>query len=1228
MPAGSFAPGGSAARRTIVTLPEISYVAEEEPDDQFVPVNAVQVRYEPMSRVNPTGAVIASSMAAPTRRALEALVERVGDIDEWLCLRLEWTREELATYLTSEQIDGVALALDAADRGEGLIIGDMTGFGKGRIVAATARALILRGRPVIFMTEKANLFSDFWRDVRDIGSEDLFGRPLMLNDGVKLVDTSTEDAAVLVRSWKKTELDAIIASGRLPAECRLVMATYSQFNRKGTRKSEFLSKIAPGTHIVLDEAHNFVGDSTTSKIVGEALELSSSSTFSSATFARDVTNLSAYSSVFPWLKKIPDLDEMTPVQRRAIAEESVRLATQSGRIIRREHDTSEVVLTIKEDDARLERNEILADRLAPILSGMAKLARKVDRALNDNNSSNEEERALMLSADEKKAARENWFAANFGSRLNSVISQFVVALLVDAAVDECVASLRAGEKPVVVIASTMEALMRELSRELEGADIADDDEPSLPGLLGEDDGEAAPAGMRPPTFREALNIMCDRMLKVGVRCGAASEKFAVAIREPAAVKRDIEALKALAKTMPAKEFEQRSLVLQLEERMASSEMVAMQRQILDVIQHFPDLSLSPIDDIRNSIEAEGRRRFEESELRKPWVADEISARSTRVTDGRYVSMPAQDRNRSVARYVNGGSQALVITRAASTGLSIHDSDKFMDHGRRHMIELDPPSNVIERIQTWGRVLRRGQRTVPRFTSLSTGLPFQIYKQAMQNKKVEEVAASVTGSGRNGTTLKIDDPVDSLGNAVAHEFLTENQEVAETMGIGLEVDMEEANKEFYFVSKLLKRLPLLRIEEQKKIFSAFMAAYLDRKRSSTAHASRELEGQWEPVKREVFEAGDGSADPLNGSDVYVTTLRSYRNAAPMGARDVQEQVREAIKRMGESRFAQHIQAMRDNRRDILTAALPKRRHGTVEEALRDVNDNSVKRANQKLISLAGLLNRLAPGISARLPDDDGEPTEAVIIDIKAPDFARAHIAREYEIVYALLGDEKPRTVKADTLIRDNRLSLGDAEMAARLLPKFDTAPRGRVEVLRKVLDGNGLRAVLASRRIGCGSRTNYLDHRGKTQHVVLLPKAVENRLAGLPGRTNQVNVALAVAQAGGKIESNPLHPEDGIALVPGMNGSVVIKLPSAKRAGKQWETEEMLAITGPFDDGYRAREAKVPVNKLPAVLSVLGKLNTEFHFEARFRTLAVDKARGMTPANVAPSRSPAQQARAM
>ena len=1182
----------SQRRTPAATLPEA------DPDDGPMPggpdaferVNATQVRYAPMSRINPTGAVVPATMAAATRSALEALDGRVGDVDAWVCGRQGWVLDDLGACLTSEQVDGVALALDAADRREGIIVADQTGFGKGRLLAAVARAAVRSGRPVIFLTEKENLFSDFWRDVRDIAGADAFGRPFMLNDGARIVDTSSEDGRVLVPAWKKADVERAVRAGEIPAGSRLVMATYSQFNRKGTRKTAFLESIARGAHVILDESHNFVGDSTTSKTVGAALAAAWGSTFSSATFARDVTNLAAYSTVFPWLSRIQGLDEMTPAQRRAIAEESVRLATGAGRIIRREHDLTNMVLRMHTaDGARLARNRELADLLAPILSKMARLARRVDAVLAERNEANRLHLDTLVSAEERKAAREVFLTANFGSRLSAVLGQFLLALNVDPCVEQVVASLLRGEKPVVVIQTTMEAMMRELVRddlhaagEPEGAETGAGDTPQAAFDFGGEGGEAGNAnadaadapGGSPPSFRDALGLLADRLLKVSRRFGAAYEKEQVVLDEPG--------------------------------------MREAQEAILDLVREFPDLNLSPIDDIRDRVEAEGRRLAASGRIARPWQTDEISARGMRVVDGRYTAMPQADRNQIVARFVNGTTQMLVLTQAASTGLSLHDSDKFADSGTRHMFEVDPSRNVLARIQMWGRIWRRGQISEPRFTVLDTGLPFHSYDLAVRNRKLCELSASVTGTERATVSLDLPDPVDQIGNEVAHELLQEQQQLTEAMAISLNVDQEEADRELYFVGKLFRRMPLLLSATQDKVCRAFYSAYEDRLRSGgDAHIGRDLDGEWEAVRREVLEPGDGTGDPLTGLDVTVTTIRTIREAMPLASHAVVAAVREAAARLdGGAPFAAHRARIVELRPLVLDAALPRKRYKTVRQALAAGEDNPVRRAAARLDAMDDLLGRLLPGNAVRMPGEDGEVVDAVVLDVRAPPVARANVGREYEITYAVPGGERPRTVSLDAMVRDSRARpLHDQCAAAALIAAFDAAPRGTVAVERKVLDGNGIGAVLAARRMGCGTRVTYSDTAGRTRIGVLMPRGMERRIAIQPCRTSQPTVAAEVLARGGRLRTDPLHPADGVEIRPDQRrGGVRVVIPAGKRAAKGFETPEMLALTGPFQGDWREREAHVKAARVSDVLAVLARAGCQFFFDAAHRAAAVESAR--------------------
>ena len=90
------------------------------------------------------------------------------------------TKLQLCKALSAEQTDAVALAIYNIEAlNQSVIIGDQTGIGKGRVAASIIRYAVGQGITPIFFTEKANLFSDIYRDLKAIGSDAL--RPFIVN---------------------------------------------------------------------------------------------------------------------------------------------------------------------------------------------------------------------------------------------------------------------------------------------------------------------------------------------------------------------------------------------------------------------------------------------------------------------------------------------------------------------------------------------------------------------------------------------------------------------------------------------------------------------------------------------------------------------------------------------------------------------------------------------------------------------------------------------------------------------------------------------------------------------------------------------------------------------------------------------------------------------------------------------------------------------------------------
>ncbi|MEI7726153.1 MAG: strawberry notch C-terminal domain-containing protein [Bacteroidota bacterium] len=118
--------------------------------------------------------IVPDSMDYETHISIRKIKEAIGgNLTDYVCKKLKYTKDQLCKSLAAEQVDAVAMAIYNIEvRGQGMIVGDQTGIGKGRVAAAMIRYGRLAGHRPIFISEKPNLFSDIYRDIIDIGSDD------------------------------------------------------------------------------------------------------------------------------------------------------------------------------------------------------------------------------------------------------------------------------------------------------------------------------------------------------------------------------------------------------------------------------------------------------------------------------------------------------------------------------------------------------------------------------------------------------------------------------------------------------------------------------------------------------------------------------------------------------------------------------------------------------------------------------------------------------------------------------------------------------------------------------------------------------------------------------------------------------------------------------------------------------------------------------------------------
>ena len=188
--------------------------------------------YRPHNTAFSLQSVAPAAMVEAMDRTLSQIEKQHGNIDEFVRKELGYdTTDELHQALAAEQIDSVAMAIYQMKQGQALIIGDQTGVGKGRQMAALIRWAVRQGEKPIFITQKADLFSDIYRDLVDIGSGDLvpfiFNSPSAKENKGEMVDANGK---VVYKGLSDAKMKKVLATGKLPDECDYAVLTYSQVN--------------------------------------------------------------------------------------------------------------------------------------------------------------------------------------------------------------------------------------------------------------------------------------------------------------------------------------------------------------------------------------------------------------------------------------------------------------------------------------------------------------------------------------------------------------------------------------------------------------------------------------------------------------------------------------------------------------------------------------------------------------------------------------------------------------------------------------------------------------------------------------------------------------------------------------------------------------------------------------------------------------------------------------
>ncbi len=847
-----------------------------------------KVKYQPHSAAYSIGAVV----PARQKEALDNVLNKLGDADQYLVDNLGYNdKEDLYAHLAAEQIDAVALGLKQMEKGNGFIIGDQTGIGKGRQAAAIIRYAVKQGRIPISFTQKANLFSDTYRDLNDIGSPEL--RPFILassNEGnikvnydeeVKGLDgqtTTVRKQKVVYKVPSKTETERVLKyiaeNGKLPEGYDYILTTYSQIrngmeefkggkwkakkkvtatDRNGQMKRDAIKRIAENSVFILDESHDAAGEGSGSAFIQDVLPKVKGVTFLSATYAKTPDAMKLYALKTDLGSKNKEEGEKGDASWKvlnaikkggAVFQEIMSQAlTKSGQMIRRERDMTGVTIDwnpLTENEVEIQGQRDKFDNIFGIFNDILNFQRTyVDAKLGQMS---DDLAFIQGSVDHTPGTKDMGIGnVTFASKAYNVVQQALFSIKAEKVADYAIEAIKNGEKPVIAVNNTMGSMIDEYPMGVE-MDMPDLNSTLMKGLEG-----------------------------------------------------------ILRYTEKNDMGDQVNSTLRVEE--LGEEAVARYNEIKQKIASVSSgLSISPIDVIKHRLEEAG------------YKVGELTGRNTEMVyteNGKVIRKNRTDKNKNALadRFNNGDLDALIINRSAAAGISLHASSKYKDQRQRTMIFAQMQGNINDEVQIRGRIDRTGQVRRGKYVYLVSAIPAEQRLMMMFKNKLKSLDANTTSSQKSKfNEVDVQDFTNKYGDEIVLQYMAQHPEyynkLADPLGWGfmeyardgLSIGELKSDMKPNITSpayEVMKRLTLLPVKEQEIVLKDISDSYSQKIKQLNDMGMNDLEMTDMPLeaktlKREVWKEGsDPNGDNAFADNTYIETVEMNVLRKPMKAEEVED-----------------------------------------------------------------------------------------------------------------------------------------------------------------------------------------------------------------------------------------------------------------------------------------------------------------------------------------------------
>lgn len=1170
--------------------------------------------YRPHNSAFSLNSVAPAAMVEAMDNVLTQIEAQHGSIDEFIKTELGYdTIEEAHQALAAEQMDSVAMAIYQMKQGQALIIGDQTGVGKGRQMAALIRWAVQRGEKPVFITQKADLFSDIYRDLVDVGSGDLV--PFIFNSDGAMVDSKGN---TVHKPLSSAEMAKVFASGALPDEYDFAVLTYSQVNTgdavsqqemeeaakksgartkksknvkngKATPKATFLRVIAKDNYLFLDESHTAAGSSNTGAYLQSILRGAKAATFASATFAKrpDTMPLYAIRTAMSQAKVEPD-KMISIIEKGGVTLQEImsRELTNAGQMVRRERDMSDVVTDWKTitDPETVRRARENYDRTIAAFNAIIKFQEDYVKPMIE---ALDMELAVIAESAGVKRGTDKMGVENvpFASKTYNYTKQLMLALKVDAIADEVEAEINAGRHPVIALESTMESSIKDY---------------------------AAGETIDEPTFSASLLKGLDTVMQYTVKDEDGNERH------------ERYSPQALGPAGEKAYYELQDFI-----RESTS-----------------DIFISPLDAIIERLNDKG------------YKVGELTGRNMYVErndDGRVVVKRRTDKDKKkMQREFNSGTlDVLILNKSASTGISLHASEKFSDQRQRSMIIAQPLSDINDYMQMIGRIDRTGQVHRGYYINLGLPVPAENRFLMMLSTKLKSLNANTTTSqDSESNDVEAPDLLNKYGSQVVVEYLRDNVEIYEKMGAPLKKgglgggrvqasELDEYKPQEDDARKVTGYVALLTTKEQEEFYDDVVRRYNELIKYLNDTGSNDLKITVMPLRAKTIEKRvssegidpDGNnpfarnsfvekvemdvlRKPMKSDEIRKVIEQINRGASPA---EYLESVLETIRNEDEARIAAEeeryekakAKAVEDIAKQTDKINGQKKRSDeekrvAIENFIAETNEkvenkhnDNIVRLNQSSDQIMRRLRMFEVGKSYLVPDN----LEAMVFDFATPAIFCGYKTKDSKItasttlaVFATLDGRRRIEIKLsqiDALRSIDKMTNDNWDAArATTLDNWDSQIPSETRKTGFIMTGNILQAIADTQdEYGGypGQLISYTDIDGNVHDGILMPdkwnaSMLKTSGAPLSSRLQQIK------------DYTPIISHDGKVEIMGSSWAKMFYLtvPKTKKDGAvYYENKTLLRAAGENFYPYRGKlRADIPADHIDEIVKELTKLGVK------------------------------------